>query len=101
MMELSFYNNGHKETYKNPLIDEILEVDLCKGAIVYSPVFGELCYDGKDGRFLYFVRVYNKERVKFRLDGSLADNADCMLFPSKKNVMWKHGKKCKVNIPRV
>ena len=42
MMELSFYNNGHKETYKNPLIDEILEVDLCKGAIVYSPVFGEL-----------------------------------------------------------
>lgn len=51
MMELSFYNNGHKETYKNPLIDEILEVDLCKGAIVYSPVFGELCYDGKDGVF--------------------------------------------------
>lgn len=38
MMDLSFYNNGHKETYKNPLIDEILEVDLCKGAIVYSPV---------------------------------------------------------------
>ena len=35
MMDLSFYNNGHKETYKNPLIDEILEVDLCKGAIVY------------------------------------------------------------------
>ena len=88
MMELSFYNNGHKETYKNPLIDEILEVDLCKGAIVYSPVFGELCYDGKDGRFLYFVRVYNKDRVKFR-------------FLQKINVMWKHGKKYKVNIPRV
>ena len=25
MMELSFYNNGHKETYKNPLIDEIFD----------------------------------------------------------------------------
>lgn len=33
MMDLSFYNNGHKETYKNPLIDEILEVDLCKGLL--------------------------------------------------------------------
>ena len=100
MMELSFYNNGHKETYKNPLIDEILEVDLCKGAIVYSPVFGELCYDGKDGRFLYFVRVYNKERVKFRLDGSLADHADCMLFPSKNKCYVEAWKEVQSKYPK-
>lgn len=40
MMELSFYNNGHKETYKNPLIDEILEVDLWR-ALKKMPIFGK------------------------------------------------------------
>ena len=67
-MELSFYNNGHKETYKNPLIDEILEVDLCKGAIVYSPVFGELWNIVSTNNEASEKNPYQNELYEYQID---------------------------------
>lgn len=70
-------------------LKDILNQDLGKNSIVFSPIFGHLKYLGDTKtRGLKFQCIKSKELVYFREDGTFADGGKLLLFPSEENKDW-------------
>lgn len=57
------------------------------GMKLYSPCFGFVIFDGVDDRFIYVIDNDKCTRVFFP-DGTMNDEGECMLFPSKEQRNW-------------
>lgn len=65
-----------------------------KGTKLYSPIFGEVEFDGIENNAIYVNAIVSdneKVRMRFVSNGqfySYYPNAECLLFPSKDNRDW-------------
>lgn len=69
-----------------------------KGTKLYSPIFGEVEFDGIENNAIYVNAIVSddeKVRMRFVSNGqfySYYPNAECLLFPSKDNRDWNNFK---------
>lgn len=81
--------NDSPEKNQKP-IKEILNHDLGKGSIIFSPIFGSLKYLGDTKtKGLKFQSVKTKEVVYFRENGTYADGGKILLQPTEENNNWE------------
>lgn len=81
--------NVSSEKNQKP-IKEILNQDLGKGSIVFSPIFGNLKYLGDTKtKGLKFQSIKSKEIVYFLENGTYAEGGKVLLYPSEGNSNWE------------
>ncbi len=86
-------NENHSVSQEKNLkpIKEILEQDLGKNSIVFSPIFGSLKYLGfTKTKGLKFQSIKSKEVVYFRENGTYAVGGNVLLYPSEEDSNWKN-----------
>lgn len=77
--------------------------DCPKGTKLYSPVYGEVLFDGITNDYNYPIRVRtNIDVAMFTKEGKhlrLYEDGECMLYPSKEQLDWSKFKIKKKDLP--
>lgn len=83
---MGYFKVDEPTFYNRKSIKDIILCDLGVGAVVYSPIFGDLKFCGYENGLVF--KTATNRQVKFNDDGKFDPSGDLMLFPSKDKQDW-------------